>query len=132
MTKRSYFYAIGKRKTSRATVRLYPEGGGNVLVNDVALRKWAEIDRWFVSVNEPMDLLGEKKNIDLEIIVSGGGKNAQAEAIQLGISRALVKYKSDFRSQLKERGMLTRDSRVKERKKPGLKRARRAPQWAKR
>lgn len=131
-TNKSYFYALGKRKTARATIRLYPNGKGDVTVNGSTLREWADDNSLQFAVMQPIDLVGMKKDVDLEIKTSGGGKKAQADAIQLGVSRALVKQNNELRSQLKTQGFLTRDSRVKERKKPGLKRARRAPQWAKR
>ena len=129
---RSYFYANGKRKTSRATVRLFPSGSGDITINEKTLKEWADTSGLITTILEPLELLGEKKNIDLEIRTSGGGKIAQADAIALGIARALTKKNMEYRTQLKSLGLLTRDSRTKERKKPGLKKARRAPQWAKR
>jgi len=96
------------------------------------LLSWADAEEMVYTVLRPLEILAEKKNVDLMIRVSGGGKRAQADAIALGISRVLVKKDMNSRTQLKEHGLLTRDSREKERKKPGLKRARRAPQWAKR
>ncbi len=129
---RSYFYANGKRKTSRATVRLYPEGQGNISVNESSLREWATDPEMVFKVMQPLNVLGIQKDIDLEIRTSGGGKRAQAEAIRLGISRAIIKKDLESRPQLKAEGYLTRDPREKERKKPGLKRARRSPQWSKR
>ncbi len=129
---RSYFYANGKRKTSRATVRLYLDGKGDISVNEKSLRNWANDDEMIFKIMQPIDLLGLRKDIDLKIRTSGGGQKAQAEAIRLGISRALVKKDMETRPQLKSEGLLTRDAREKERKKPGLKRARRAPQWSKR
>ena len=129
---RAYYYAVGKRKTARATVRIYPEGTGDVQVNDVTLRDWADTEEMIKTVLSPLDILGEKKNYDVVIRTSGGGKTAQADSARLGLSRALVKKNAEFRPQLKEEGYLTRDSRKKERKKPGLKKARRAPQFSKR
>jgi len=132
MVNKAYFYAIGKRKTSRATVKLFPGGKGEIKVNDLDLRKWADSDAILRAVLHPLELLGVKKDFDFEIRTSGGGKSAQGEAIRLGISRALVKKEAKLREQLKEAGFLTRDPRSKERKKPGLKKARRAPQFSKR
>jgi small subunit ribosomal protein S9 len=132
MTDRAYFYGLGKRKTARATVKLFPGGKGDMAVNGETLREWSDDDEMILKVLQPLELLGLKKDYDLEIRTSGGGKKAQAEAARLGISRALLRKTGDFRTQLKEHGFLTRDSRVKERKKPGLRRARRAPQWSKR
>jgi len=129
---RAYFYGVGRRKTARATVKLFPEGSGDIKVGENSLREWADDDVIFHNVKAPLDILGIKKDYDVEIRVSGGGKNAQSESARLGIARALVKKDGEFRLQLKEAGFLTRDARVKERKKPGLKRARKAPQFSKR
>ena len=129
---RAYFYALGKRKTSRATVKLFPEGEGEITINSKKLRDWADTEDMIRTVQEPLILLGVKNNFDVDIRVSGGGKTAQAESAKLGISRALLKKDATVRSQLREEGLLTRDPRRKERKKPGLKKARRAPQFSKR
>jgi len=132
MAKGAYFYANGKRKTAIATVRLYPEGSGELTVNGAKLREWADDEKMVHAVLQPLELLGKKKDVDLEIITRGGGKQAQAGAIQLGIARAFVKKDSSLKESLRHADMLTRDSRVKERKKPGLRKARRSPQWSKR
>ncbi|HEY5713789.1 MAG TPA: 30S ribosomal protein S9 [Candidatus Gracilibacteria bacterium] len=132
MNNRAYFYANGKRKTSIATVRLYPQGKGDCEVNGVSLREWADTDQIMANVNKPLDLMGARKDYDLVIITKGGGKVAQSEAIRLGIARAIVKKDPKSREQLKKESLLTRDSRTKERKKPGLRKARRAPQFSKR
>ena len=132
MVQRAYFYGLGKRKTSRAAVKLFPAGQGNTLVNGKSLREWVDGEGMTRTVLAPLSLLGMKKDFDLEIRTSGGGRKAQAEAARLGISRALIKKEVRFKEQLRDAGFLTRDPRVKERKKPGLKRARRAPQFAKR
>ncbi len=129
---RAYFYAVGRRKTARATVRLYPSGSGDIVINNKTLREWADTEKMIQTVNEPLAVLGMKKDFDLVIRTSGGGKIAQAEAARLGIARAVIKKQADTRPQLKDEGLLTRDPRVKERKKPGLKKARRAPQFSKR
>ena len=129
---RAYFYALGKRKTSRATVKLFPEGEGVITINSKKLRDWADTEDMVQKIQEPLKLLGVKNEFDVDIRVSGGGKTAQAESARLGISRALLKKDSSLRSQLREEGLLTRDPRKKERKKPGLKKARRAPQFSKR
>ncbi len=129
---RAYFYALGKRKTSRATVKLFPEGEGMITINSKKLRDWADTEDMVQKIQEPLKLLGVKNEFDVDIRVSGGGKTAQAESARLGISRALLKKDSSLRSQLREEGLLTRDPRKKERKKPGLKKARRAPQFSKR
>lgn len=132
MAKGAYFYANGKRKNAVATVRLYAEGTGDVNVNGVKLSDWSDTQEISYTVLQPLNLLSIKKNVDIEIITRGGGKKAQAEAVRLGIARAMEKKDPSFREQLKAEGFLTRDARVKERKKPGLKRARKSPQWSKR
>jgi len=132
MSKKAYFYAIGKRKTARAVVKLFADGQGDILVNEKKLHDWTDDQEMYFRILEPLNLLGIKKDFDFEIKTSGGGKKGQAAAIILGIARAITKKNSDFRTQLKEGKFLTRDPRIKERKKPGLKKARRAPQWAKR
>ena len=132
MAKGTYFYANGKRKTSVATVRLYPQGQGEVSVNGMKLREWSDDENMVHTVMQPLDILGAKKDVDVVIITAGGGKKAQAEAIRLGIARAFVKKDPSLREQLKSEGLMTRDSRVKERKKPGLRKARKSPQWSKR
>lgn len=129
---RAYFYALGRRKTSRATVKLFPEGTGEIAINGTPLRDWADDAEMIHVINGPLRTVGLQKSFDLEIRTSGGGKKAQVDSAKLGIARALMKKHPELREQLKEPGFLTRDSRVKERKKPGLKRARRAPQFSKR
>ncbi len=132
MADKAYFYAIGKRKTARATVKLYPEGKGEITINGIKLRDWADDLVMLQNVQKPLQVLGMLKDTDIAARTSGGGKGSQAESIGLGIARALVTKYPEYRSQLKDAGLLTRDSRVKERKKPGLKKARRAPQFSKR
>lgn len=119
-----YWSGTGRRKTSVASVRI-TEGGKEVTVNGKAT-ELAE------SIIAPFELVGKKGSFGISVKVSGGGKEGQLDAIRHGISRALEKFNPEFRSSLKKAGFLTRDSREKERKKPGLKGARRAPQWAKR
>ncbi len=130
--KGAYFYANGKRKSAVATVRLYPEGSGDITINGNSLREWADTDEIVARVSKPLTLLGERKDVNIEIITRGGGKVAQADSIALGIARAFVKKDSTNREQLKVEDLLTRDSRVKERKKPGRPRARKSKQWSKR
>jgi small subunit ribosomal protein S9 len=132
MNKSAYFYANGRRKNAVATVRLFLNGKGDFSVNEQKVRVWSDTDDIFRIVNQPLNLLDVKNDFDLAIRVSGGGKRAQSEAISLGISRAVVLQNSDYREQLKKENLLTRDSRKKERKKPGLRKARRSPQWSKR
>ncbi len=128
---RSFFYGLGKRKTAIARVRLFQDGEGKVTVNDEPLAKY-----FFSTLGEnalaPLALTGQQKKVDVQAFVQGGGKVAQSDAIRLGISRALMLMDPAMRAVLKQAGFLRRDSRIKERKKPGLKRARRAPQFSKR
>ncbi len=119
-----YWKGLGRRKTAVATVRIYEENK-DVILNGAS----KELTDRMVA---PFELVGKKGNFGVSIKVHGGGKSGQEEAITIGIAKALEEYNSEFRSILKKAGYLTRDSREKERKKPGLKRARRAPQWAKR
>jgi len=129
--KGEYFYAVGRRKRAIATVRLYPKGKGVVTVNDRTLAEYLPVDILQEAVVAPMKTVG-MDDADVTVKTYGGGMHGQAGAIQLGIARALLKVNEDFRTSLKPLGVLTRDSREKERKKYGLKKARRAPQWAKR
>lgn len=120
-----YFYGLGRRKTAIAKVRL-TLGTGKVTVNG---KEIANPSRVYL---EPLKVLGQEKSFDVETKTFGGGISAQLEAIRLGIARALDKFDHDWHTTLKKEGFLTRDKRMKERKKPGLKGARKAPQWAKR
>lgn len=119
-----YWAAIGRRKTAIASVRISEKDK-----SFVANGKKVEFPPY---VTAPFDITGEAGKFGISAKVSGGGKESQHEAIRLGIARALEKFNPDFRISLKKEGVLTRDPREKERKKPGLKGARRAPQWAKR
>ncbi len=130
-----YIAATGKRKNAIAQVRLWPKEEGNeIIVNGKKLSEYFIIFELQKIINEPLKLVN--KNSDQKfyftIKVHGGGLRGQADAARLGIARVLVKSDEDLRVMLKRAGFLTRDARVKERKKPGLKGARRAPQWAKR
>ena len=124
-------YATGRRK--RATARVYlSEGSGNILINDLPLDKYFGREVAKILVKQPLMLLECDGNFDFKIKVSGGGSFGQAGAIRHGISRALEKKNKDYRSALKTAGYLTRDSRKVERKKVGLRKARKAPQFSKR
>ncbi|MBU0458312.1 30S ribosomal protein S9 [Patescibacteria group bacterium] len=129
---RQYHYSAGKRKTSIARVKLFEGGSGNITVNGSKIKEY--FPRGIQSENAvaPLALTDNSGVFDIEITVKGGGMSSQSDAIRHGISRALVLYNPELRSQLKREGYLRRDARIKERKKPGLKGARRAPQWAKR
>lgn len=130
-----YFYAVGRRKTSVAQVRIFPSssvGEEDLIVNNRDMKEYFSgtiMQATFVSPFKETGLLDKFK---VSVIVKGGGISSQVEAIRLGISRALIKFDETLRPVLKANGFLTRDSRKVERKKPGLKKARRAPQWAKR
>ncbi len=130
-TTRPFYYSLGKRKNAIAKVRLFQEGDGKVMVNNDVIGKY-----FFSTHSEnavaPLAITELAKKIDIEAFVEGGGKVAQSDAIRLGISRALILMDPALRAMLKQAGYLRRDSRKKERKKPGLHRARRAPQFAKR
>jgi len=125
-------WATGRRKNAIAVIRLLP-GQGDISINEkLTLNNYLPWIEWQQIVLSPLNCLDEAKNFQVLIRVQGGGKKAQSEAIRLGLAKALSYFNPEWRSKLKSFGYLTRDARVKERKKPGLKRARRAPQWQKR
>jgi small subunit ribosomal protein S9 len=130
--KRQYFGSVGKRKTAIARVKMYQEGTGEVTVNGLKMSKYFDTPFQLENAVAPLVLVDKKNAFDIEAIVTGGGKTAQSDAVRHGISRGLLIFNPDFRVELKRAGFLRRDARIKERKKPGLKRARRAPQWQKR
>ncbi len=125
-------YATGRRKTSVAKVWLAP-GTGKITVNGLSLDAWlGGLEAKKLRVKQPLTITKQEENVDIVATTLGGGFGGQADALRHGIARALVKYNPELRSVLKPEGMLTRDSRVVERKKPGLKKARRSPQFSKR
>ena len=124
-------YATGRRKSATARVYLY-EGKGNILINDLPLEEYFGREVARILVMQPLKLLDCDQKFDFKINVSGGGSFGQAGAIRHGISRALEKKDGDYRGALKSAGYLTRDSRKVERKKVGLRKARKAPQFSKR
>jgi small subunit ribosomal protein S9 len=128
---RPYFYGTGRRKKSVARVRLYP-GSGNITVNDRSIDDYFGLETLKVIVRQPLVLTGTESRFDIVTKVAGGGVSGQAGAIRHGLSRALLQTGEDYRTILKRAGFLTRDPRMKERKKYGLKAARRAPQFSKR
>ena len=131
-SKRKYFYGTGRRKSSVARVRVYENGTGNLTINGRDIDNYFGLDTLKMVVRQPLvstDLLGK---VDVVVTVCGGGVTGQAGAIRHGISRALLLVNGEFRPTLKAAGFLTRDPRMKERKKYGLKAARRAPQFSKR
>lgn len=126
-----YWYANGKRKTSIARVRLH-KGSGKITLNEQAVSKAAKLQIHVEELITPLKLTGKDGTFDITIMTEGGGTHSQIEAARHGIAKALVLFDENLRTTLKRAGLLSRDSRIKERKKFGLKRARRAPQWAKR
>ena len=131
MTPRSYLAGLGKRKTARARVKMYQDGSGEVTINGLKIKDYFH-GYAIENALAPLVLAGLKSTVDIEANVSGGGKEGQSDAVRHGISRALLLLNPDHRPDLKRSGFLRRDARIKERKKPGLKRARRAPQFSKR
>ena len=131
-SKRPYHYGTGRRKSSVARVRVYENGTGSIIINGRDIDEYFGLDTLKLLVRQPLvatDLLGK---VDLVVTVAGGGVTGQAGAIRHGVSRALLGVNPEYRAILKAAGFLTRDPRMKERKKYGLKAARRAPQFSKR
>ena len=131
-SKKAYMYGTGRRKSSVARVHLFPNGTGSITINGRPLDDYFGLDTLKMVVRQPLaatDLLGK---VDLVCTVEGGGVTGQAGAIRHGVARALLGVNPELRATLKAAGFLTRDPRMKERKKYGLKAARRAPQFSKR
>ena len=131
-SKKKYFYGTGRRKSSVARVRVYENGTGSITINGRDIDEYFGLETLKLIVRQPLvttDLLGK---VDIVVSVAGGGVSGQAGAIRHGVARALLGVNPEFRATLKAAGFLTRDPRMKERKKYGLKAARRAPQFSKR
>ena len=126
-----YYYGTGRRKSSVARVRLYA-GTGKITINDRDIDDYFGLETLKLIVRQPLAVAGVEGKFDLVVRVGGGGVSGQAGAIRHGLSRALLQYDENLRPALKKAGFLTRDPRMKERKKYGLKAARRAPQFSKR
>ena len=126
-----YVEGIGRRKTSVARVRLYP-GQGNYVVNDKPFDQYFTRAADVFNVQAPLNVTGLRDKYMVSVHVNGGGPTGQAEAVRHGLSRALLKSDEALHGALRKSGFLTRDARIKERKKPGLKRARKAKQYTKR
>jgi small subunit ribosomal protein S9 len=124
--------AIGRRKSAIAQVRLHHGGQGVIEINKRAFEQYLPTSILRQAVQAPLVLTGTDKLFDIRVVVKGGGMSGQADSIRLGIARALVDFNPEFRSVLKKQGFLTRDARIRERKKFGKKSARRSPQWSKR
>jgi small subunit ribosomal protein S9 len=131
-TSERYFEATGRRKTSTARVRLYPGGVGTITVNEKPAREYFARIGDYEAVTAPLRAIGQDGKFNITIKVAGGGSTGQAEATRQGVARALLRMNEDLRKPLRRSGFLTRDSREKERKKPGLKKARKAPTYTKR
>ncbi len=127
-----YYEGIGRRKTSTARVRLHAGGTGAITINDKAAAEYfgREID--VVKMMTPLRIVGVENRFDITVKVAGGGVTGQADAVAMGVARALLASDPAVKPALRKAGYLTRDARAKERKKPGLKRARKAPQYTKR
>lgn len=126
-----YFYGTGRRKSSVARVRVY-SGTGKITINDRDIDDYFGLETLKLITRQPLTLTGTADKFDIVCRVTGGGVTGQAGAIRHGVARALLQYDEELRSALKKAGFLTRDPRMKERKKYGLKGARRAPQFSKR
>ncbi|OIO48333.1 MAG: 30S ribosomal protein S9 [Parcubacteria group bacterium CG1_02_41_12] len=129
---RKYVRGVGRRKSSSATVQLYAKGTGKFLINKLELKDYFARPDLIEIAKASLEKLGKLDSTDINARAAGGGKKGQAESVRLAIARALISHDADLKPQLRAAGFVTVDRRVKERKKPGLKRARRAPQWSKR
>ena len=132
MSSAQYYEGIGRRKAASARVRLFPGGTGKFIVNDKPLDEYLPRRGDVEIILQPLIIIGQERSYDISVHVDGGGISGQRDAIKLGVSRALLLIDPDTRGALKAQGHLTRDARIKERKKPGLKRARKAPTFTKR
>ncbi len=131
-SKKLYFYGTGRRKSSVARVRVYPNGTGKITINNRDIENYFGLETLKLIVRQPLVTTDTVGKFDLDVKVMGGGFTGQAGAIRHGLSRALLQVNEEYRPLLKKAGFLTRDPRMKERKKYGLKAARRAPQFSKR
>ncbi len=130
--KSNAFLGTGRRKKAIARVRLIPNGNGTIVINNKSIDEYFDHDTMKYIVRQPLALTGNDTKYDVYVNVVGGGYTGQAGAIRHGISRALVKAEENLKTEIKKAGFLTRESRMKERKKYGLKKARKAPQFSKR
>ncbi len=130
-SKKPYMYGTGRRKSSVARVHLFPGGSGKITINGRDMDEYFGLDTLKLIVRQPLNTLGSVDKFDVEATVTGGGVTGQAGAIRHGIARALLQVDESYRAPLKAAGYLTRDPRMTERTKYGLKAARRAPQFSK-
>ena len=131
-SKKKYFYGTGRRKSSVARVRVYENGTGSIIINGRNINDYFGLETLKLVVRQPLVTTELVDKVDVVVSVCGGGVSGQAGAIRHGIARALLTVNPEYRASLKAAGFLTRDPRMKERKKYGLKAARRAPQFSKR
>ena len=127
-----YYEGIGRRKESSARVRLFPGGTGKFVINDKDANEYISREGDLDIILQPLRVLSQERAYDISVHVNGGGVTGQRDAIRLGIARALLKPDPEVKPTLRQYDLVTRDARVKERKKPGLKRARKAPTYTKR
>jgi len=127
-----YYEGVGRRKSATARVRVYPGGTGNIIVNEKPVADYFTRIGDVTALTQALEVAGVTGHVDLTIKVRGGGVTGQTDAVKLGVARALLEYQPELRSAMRKAGLLTRDAREKERKKPGLKRARKAPTYTKR
>lgn len=127
-----YYEGIGRRKTSTARVRLHTGGTGSITVNEKPAAEYFGRGSDVMNLQTPLKLVGAEARFDVTVKVAGGGSTGQSDAVAMGVARALILSDPELKAVLRKAGFLTRDARAKERKKPGLKRARKAPQYTKR
>ncbi len=132
VTTDKFISAIGRRKTAVAQVRMFEKGEGKIEINGVLSENYFKKEEDLNIILQPLKIVSKIKDFNFSVLVKGGGYSGQLEAIRHGIARVLVKYDPELKVMLKTSGYITRDPRQKERKKPGLKKARKAPQWSKR
>jgi len=130
--KGKYIQTIGRRKSAIAQVRLFVGGKGEIIVNEKDYKKYFPTETLRQMVISPLVAVGQEAGLDVTVKVSGGGHLGQANSVRMGIARALIEMDENLRPTLKKLGFLHRDARIKERKKPGLKKARKKTQWSKR
>lgn len=128
----TYYEGVGRRKTATARVRIYPGGDGTIIINDKPLNAFFPRVGDVEKLLRPLRVTEQEGKFNVTVLVRGGGVTGQSGAVLHGLARALLKYDPELRPVLRKSGYLTRDARMKERKKPGLKRARKAPTYTKR
>ena len=127
-----YYEAVGRRKRATARVRMFPGGDGSIVINEKPLEEYFAREGDVLALTEPLRATATENRFNISVRVKGGGMTGQSDAVRMGVARALLKADPELRPVLRKGGFLTRDARAKERKKPGLKRARKAPQYTKR